>query len=54
MLDVEKHIESFKELIFKRLETFEDKFENRLRYLEMCTSKSDENEDIEPQHVIKT
>ena len=61
MTDVESYMESFKQVFSKRLERFEEKFygieisqsewKSRLRNLEMARNRSDDNEDIELQHV---
>jgi len=44
MLDIERYMESFKESISKRFEKQEENFKNQ--------RNTDENEDIEQQHVI--
>ncbi len=51
MVDVEKNFESFKLEIYKR---FEDKFEKRLRSLELERERSAENDKIDLQDVNKT
>ena len=56
MVDLEKNFESFKEEIYKRFETFEkfeDKFEKRLKSLELGRERSAENDEIEIQEVKK-
>ena len=56
MVDLEKNFESFKEEIYKRFETFEkfeDKFEKRLKSLELGRERSAENDEIELQEVKK-
>jgi len=57
MVDLEKNFESFKEEIYKRFETFEkfeDKFEKRLKSLELCRERLAENDEIELPEVKKT
>ena len=60
MLVIESNFESFKQMIFKKLETYEDKFqslevnlecEKRLRKLKKGKGSSDEDEDIESELV---
>jgi len=61
MIDVESYMESFKQVVSKRLESFEEKLywieisqsecKRWLRNLEMARSRSDDSEDIESQHV---
>ncbi len=61
MLEVESYMEWFKEAISKRFERYDEKFygieiylsesKRRLRNLEMARDRSDDNEDIELQHV---
>ena len=61
MLVIESNFESFKHMIFKKLETYEHKFqslemnqikcEKRLRKLKKGKGSSDEDEDIESELV---
>jgi hypothetical protein len=65
MLDIERYMESFKESISKRFEKQEENFKNlsdKVKSFELTQRESkksledqrntDENEDIEQQHVI--
>jgi hypothetical protein len=52
MSELERNMESFKRLIFRRLENYENTFESRLKELELSRSQSNANEVIELQNVI--
>ena len=52
MSELERNMESFKRLIFRRLENYENMFESRLNELELSRSQSNANEVIELQNVI--
>ncbi len=52
MSELERNMESFKRLIFRRLENYENMFESRLNELELSRSQSNANEIIELQNVI--